>query len=167
MYMRPIDAANDSGKAPLFWKALLYLLPFSGCWWPSYELVLFSSEGCWNSADDSGNRVFWNATHCITYQLQKTTTCKKTNGNKNLFLRFQSIVSFGWPFEIRSERVGKILNWVTRKSVAWLDLGLRESVEQVVIEVKISVTPSIYRTNTAKKKINHHVVLLILQHKSF
>ena len=68
---------------------------------------------------------------------------------------------FRWPFEIGSQRVGDILNWVTRKSVAWLDLGFRESVEQVVIEVKISVTPGIYRTNTAKKQINRHVVLLI------
>ena len=41
---------------------------------------------------------------------KKLQLAKKTNGNKNLFLRFQSIVSFGWPFEIRSERVGKILN---------------------------------------------------------
>ena len=94
--------------------------------------------------DRSGNRAFWNATRCITYQLQKTITCKKTKGNKNLFPGFQSMVSFGWPFEIGSERVGNILNWVMRKSVAWLDLGFRESVEQVVIEVKISVTPSIY-----------------------
>ena len=94
--------------------------------------------------DRSGNRAFWNATRCITYQLQKTITCKKTKGNKNLFPGFQSMVSFGWPFEIGSERVGNILNWVTRKSIAWLDLGFRESVEQVVIEVKISVTPSIY-----------------------
>ena len=166
-YMRPIDAANDSGKAPLYKKALLYLLPFCGCWWPSYELVLFSTEGCWNSADDSGNCAFWNATHCITYHPQKTTTYDKTKGNKKLFLGFQSMVSFGSPFKIRSERVGNILNWVMRKSVAWLDLSFRESVEQVVIEVKISVTPSIYRTNTAKKQINRHVVLLILQHTSF
>ena len=161
-YMRPIDAANDSGKASLFKKTLLYLLPFCSCWWPSYALVLFSSKGCWNSADDSRKSAFWNVTHCITYHLQKTTTCKKTKGNKNLFLGFQSMGSFVWPFKIRSERVGNILNWVMRKSVAWLDLGFRESVEQVVIEVKISVTPSMYRTNTMKKQINHHVVLLIL-----
>ena len=90
------------------------------------------------------------------YHLPATTSYHyHLKGKTNLFLEFQCVVSFGRSFEISNKHVGNKLNWVTQKSLAWLDLGFRESIEEVVIEVNISVMLSIHRTNTAKKQISH------------
>ena len=109
-YMCPVDAANDSGKASLSKKPCFI--------------------SCLSAAVD-GHRTHWfcfraRAVETLLTILEtvhfgmpptvspttskKTTTCKKTKGNKNLFLGFQSMGSFGWPFKIGSERVGNILN---------------------------------------------------------
>ena len=87
--MRPIITANNSGKTTLFKKACLYLLPFSGCGWPPYKLLLLSSErDCRHPTENSRDNAFRNATDSVAFQ-----------GNKNLFLRFQITVSGSWPFD--------------------------------------------------------------------
>ena len=127
-YMGSINAANNSRKASLFQKALLYFLPFGSCWSPWYELVLFSDKSCWHPTDDSRNGAFGNVSYCVTYHLQTPTTCERTKRNKNLFLGFQCTVSSGWSFEVSSKCVGDELNRITQKSVAWLKVYMTRNV---------------------------------------